>query len=106
MAQYDPVIIAEYAARLYRRAALIVFRYGMYGLFPGMCAGFGLARFADASFQLGNGGLLVGLGILGFGSLGLAIGVIIGQERAFLLKLQAQLALCQARIELNTRKYA
>lgn len=33
-----------------------------------------------------------------------ALGFLIGQERAFRLKLQAQIALCQVRIEENTRK--
>ena len=34
---------------------------------------------------------------------GLGIGVAFGLEKAFLLKLQAQTALCQLQIEANTR---
>ena len=33
-----------------------------------------------------------------------ALGYGMGREKAFLIKLQAQIALCQAKIEENTRK--
>lgn len=42
---------------------------------------------------------LMGVGLVLFGLLGWAL----GRERAFVLKLQAQTALCQTQIELNTR---
>jgi len=43
-----------------------------------------------------------GLGLLGAILFGL-LGFWLGRERAFQLKLQAQTALCQAKIEENTR---
>jgi hypothetical protein len=91
MANYDAKVIYEFAARLYSRASTIVAVYtvggGLLGLFLGYAA-------------RGGGAALLGTVILG------AIGLYLGNEKAVQLKLQAQTALCQVRIEENTRGQA
>jgi len=84
MASYDPSIIQKYANRLYSNAnAIIVLSALMTGL---VGAGFGAV-----------GGYALEAGLLGA-----VLGVLIGTSLAFNLKLKAQLALCQMRIESNT----
>lgn len=93
MADYNSKIIYEMAEKLYKKANSIVTTYTVAGV------------------------LILGiLGILGMTAiailplitavLGGIIGFLIGQEKAFELKLQAQIALCQVRIEENTRTEA
>jgi hypothetical protein len=89
MIQYDPNVIYQFAARLYSSAQQIIITYTAIGAILGGVVGFALLR----------GGImaLVGAVILG------GIGYALGTQRAFQLKLQAQIALCQAKIEENTR---
>ncbi|WP_437596869.1 hypothetical protein WMF28_30270 [Sorangium sp. So ce590] len=102
--QYDPQIIQQFAASLYRQANSIVATYallfGLLGTAVGAPAG---------AFLLGNRSsweifAAVGAVVLG-GFVGL-LGALMGQQRAFALKLQAQQALCQLQIEANTRATA
>lgn len=89
MAEYDKKIIVEFADRLYKKAGSIVAIYTLAGAAVGIFAGLGM-KSAPAA-------LIAGL-IFG------ALGFYIGKEKAFTLKLQAQTALCQAKIEENTGK--
>lgn len=94
MTAYDPKIIVKFADRLYARASSIVFTYTFLGIVLGGAGGYllgtELRQFGTAA-PIG-GALLFGL-----------LGFVIGQNRAFQLRLQAQIALCQVAIEANTR---
>jgi hypothetical protein len=95
MILYDPNVIHQHAQRLYDRALGIVVIYavglGLLGLLGGAVVG---------STIFGEFQVITAL--LGGAALGL-IGVAIGRERSFELRLQAQTALCQVQIELNSR---
>lgn len=91
---YDSKVIYQYAQRLYNSATSIVVWFSILGAL----AGGGLAwvltkQLAESRTIVLAVGAIVGLGV----------GYLIGNERAFSLRLQAQIALCQAQIEKNTR---
>jgi len=88
---YNPEIIGTFSEDLYRQANLIVFFWTVLGAL----AGAGLL-----GLVLNELGLVLGL-VLG----GMA-GYFYGESRSFMLRLQAQLALCAVQIELNTRRPA
>ena len=95
MIQYDAKIIFEFADRLYKQAAYVVISYAVFGGLIGLIIG-------------GVGGTVLPAigGAVGAITGALALGVIgysMGQQHAFALRLQAQTALCHARIEENTR---
>jgi len=105
MTEYDPQIIRKFADRLYRRAKTAIVTFTVLGVLVGGLTGLGtgLAMFAaggdDPSIAIG--GLIaapIGAAILG------VLGYVAGREAAFRLKLQAQTALCQIKIEENTRR--
>ena len=91
--EYDKKVIEQFAEKLYKRANSIIATYTFLGLLIGLF--FGLAAFAST-----KSGLLFILSVLIVGFIGYAL----GSDKAFTLKLQAQLALCQSQIETNTRK--
>ena len=97
MVTYDPSVIQQHAQRLYDRARAIIIVYGV---------GFGLmGLFAGMLIEALTGDL--GPGLVGVGGLLCAVlGAAYGQARGFELRLQAQLALCQAQIEVNGRPAA
>jgi hypothetical protein len=98
MPQYDPTVIHTHAKRLYETANLIVIAYAGLGLLVGLSVGYGYAtmvRSPDSGMAAGIVGLVFA-----------AIGFLLGQTRAFALRLAAQLALCQLQIEANTRHAA
>ena len=96
MVVYDPKIILAFAEALYRRAASIVATYTVLGTLVG--AGLG-----GAVGSQGDRGLIgMAIGAVVFG----AVAFGIGQQKAFALRLQAQVALCQVQIEANTRRSA
>ena len=78
--RYDPTMIRKYADMLYRHANSIIALACLIGVVVGALA-FGI------------------IGAIVLGVVGAAIGISI----AFKFKLQAQVALCQVRIEENTR---
>jgi hypothetical protein len=84
--QYDPAIIQKFADKLYSQANTIVSVWTFLGAVVGGACG----------HVLGNAA--VGAVIIG------ALGFAIGMQRACLLRLQAQVALCQKQIEENTRR--
>lgn len=88
MVNYDPGVIKTFAKLLYERANTVIAVNTVIGVIVGAAAG---------KFAFGNGGMAVLAFIAG------AIGYLIGSQKAFLLKLQAQTALCQVQIEQNTR---
>lgn len=96
MAEYDPEIIRTFARRLYRRASLGVGVSTALGILIGLVA----TPFVIQSLPLSlavrcpDWVVVVVLGLIGLGQ---------GLERSFLLRLQAQQALCQLEIERNTR---
>lgn len=87
MIKYDSAIIHQFADGLYKLANTIVVAYTVIALLVGVVLGNVLNGFMTLV-----GGLLLG-----------AIGWGLGTQKAFVLKLQAQVALCQAQIEENTR---
>jgi hypothetical protein len=94
---YDETVIGEFARRLYQRATTIIVLCALVGIIVGGLVGAAAARPAG-----GDGGGLIMFFVL----IGGLIGFAIGRERAFMLKLQAQVALCQVQIERNTRTVA
>lgn len=87
--KYEPEVIQEFADRLYAQAKSIIATYTFMG-----------------ALLLGFAGLAIADPILGLiGALaGGATGYNLGKEKAFLLKLKAQTALCQVQTEINSRK--
>ena len=98
MATYDATIIQQFADRLYRQAQQVVAVSTVLGLIIGALIGYGLATAATE-----NGGGGAGTWALVVALVGALIGYAQGTQKAFILKLQAQTALCQAQIEANTR---
>lgn len=90
MVKYDPTVIYAFAQRLYSRAQLVIMLATVLGAIIGAFIGYVLSGKE-------NTGLVAGAVILG------VIGLLVGAEWAFWLKLRAQMALCQVKIEQNTR---
>jgi hypothetical protein len=96
MIAYDEDIIQASADGLYRYAASVVLTSTIIGVILGLIVG----AFAASATPLG------GFAFLGGGLIGGYIGWSRAQSAAFLLRLQAQTALCQVQIEKNTRPAA
>lgn len=88
MVSYDAAVIRTFAQTLYDRAATIMFVYTAIGVVIGGTVG---------RLAFGNTGMFILAALAG------GVGYFIGSQRAFLLKLQAQIALCQVQIEQNTQ---
>jgi hypothetical protein len=97
MAEYDPQIIQKFADRLYRRARTVTVITTILFILIGGSAGL-VANVPFGGDEPSIIGASVGAVFLG------AIGFVLGREGAFRLKLQAQTALCQIKIEENTRR--
>jgi hypothetical protein len=99
MVNYDPQILQTFAERLYARARSIAFAWTLLLAIIGLAGGIVLGAATEN---------LVALLIFSifFSVVGGAAGYLIGSARAFTLKLQAQVALCQVCIEQNTRTTA
>jgi hypothetical protein len=89
MVTYDGELLHAYADRIHRTAAGTVLMYAVGGLITGASIGL-VTRDLQAT---AIAAILVGV-----------LGTVLGRARAFRLKLEAQLALCQAQIEKNTRR--
>ena len=98
---YDPQVIVQFAANLYARAADIIRSYTVLGAFVGLlvAGAIGVLVGGATAGSPGTGALILGLVGAVLGGYG---GYQAGQEKAFSLKLQAQMALCQVQIEANT----
>lgn len=91
-AYFDPEVIQEFANRLYKRASSITVLYGTLGFLIGI---------VGAAPLFGTRGLsFLGVPVL---MLTTSVAALIGRERGYNMRLVAQQALCQLRIELNTR---
>ena len=95
MADYDPEIIQEYATSLEKQAKSIVPAYFFIGIFLGLFLFDTISLFMTNTidFLISAIGVLIG-GVLGYGT---------GKYRALELRIQAQMTLCQMKIEQNTR---
>ena len=94
---YDGAIIQTFIERLYRRANNAVATYTLLGVGIGLSVGYILAGLLG---EVARGRMpYEALCILLFGGIAYSV----GRERAFALRAQAQIALCQIRIEENTR---
>ncbi|MDD9901318.1 MAG: hypothetical protein OXT65_10095 [Alphaproteobacteria bacterium] len=89
--EYDPKVIVEFSSRLYTRAKSYV---AFYTLVLGFIGG------VASMFFWGNDLFSFFVGALFCG----AVGYAIGSEKAFRLKLEAQMALCQLQIAENTKR--
>lgn len=92
MIQYDRAVIQEFAERLYNKVNSIIRFYTIVGALLGGVGGYFLGK------SLGGGMVTSAIVAVVAGLIGFAI----GREKAFLLKLQAQTAMCQMKIEQNT----
>lgn len=92
---YDAAVIQEFAERLYSQAASIIFTSTFLGGVIGALLGLGGAAAAHDQGAIGMAALIGAV-------IGGLIGYSRGRERAFKLKLEAQVALCQVQIEKNT----
>ena len=90
--KYDPAVIQKFADKLYAQARSIVITCTVIGIIAGGVAGRFLFGYSERTTYMIVGAVIVGL-----------LGFAVGQARAFALRLQAQTALCQVRIEENTR---
>jgi hypothetical protein len=97
MTPYDPELIQKFADRLYQQANSALISAVVIGILVGGGLGAG-AGFGSDDPTWAIIGAVIGAVILGL------LGYWAGRERAFQLKLQAQIALCQLKIEENTRK--
>jgi len=94
---YDETIIYTGVERLYARANTRIATYTLIGVGIGLSIGYVIAGLLGEIAQ-GRMPYEV-LCILLFGGIGFSI----GRDRAFVLRLQAQTAVCQVKIEENTR---
>ena len=102
--QYEPAIIREFASKLYAEANRVILLWAILLAVPGAGIGGAIGYLFLAGWEAEAAGGVLG-GILGIGVLG-GLGRSIGERKAFILKLQAQLALCQVAIEENSKKRA
>ncbi|MBI2813859.1 MAG: hypothetical protein HYX71_06210 [Opitutae bacterium] len=91
--KYDPTLIQKFADKLYAQARSIVITCTVIGIIAGGFAGHFLGDYSTRKTYAIIGAVVIGL-----------LGFAIGQARAFALRLQAQTALCQMKIEENTRR--
>jgi hypothetical protein len=101
--QYDPTIIQQFADKLYEEAAALVYLYALFGLAIGALPSAAFALYWATTTRATDPSTSFFL-IFASAALAAAIGAVIGRERGVALRLQAQTALCQARIEWNTRR--
>ena len=102
--QYNPEVIEEYAARLYRRASSMGAGAAVTGAVVGAFFGaIPLTSLGD-TWPIPSG---FGIATLMIGTIvGGLIGFVVGDARAFGYRLQAQSALCQLQAERNTAAVA
>jgi len=94
---FDRAEIVDCAERLYRRANAIIFSLTAVGVLLGLVGGGTLGHVVDE--RMGS--------ILLFGAIGAAVGGSVGREegknRAVMLRLEAQNALCNLQTAINTQ---
>ncbi|MBM3990314.1 MAG: hypothetical protein FJ298_04820 [Planctomycetes bacterium] len=97
--QYDPTIIRNFVDRLYFRAAIVTWLYTLIFSALGGLIGGAIAynNGGEWNFPLLALGVMLGIALLG------SLGWYLGTRASLFVKMQAQLALCQIKIEENTR---
>lgn len=100
--KFDSTIIESFARRLYARASWVVLRYWFLYTMVGGIAAATCYYYLPAQVAQNLGAFIVLGTLVCFGLVGIAV----GNEKAFRLRLQAQMALCQIQIERNTRAAA
>jgi hypothetical protein len=100
--KFDSTIIESFARRLYARASWVVLRYWFLYTMVGGIAAATCYYYLPAQVAQNLGAFIVLGTLVCFGLVGIAV----GNEKAFHLRLQAQMALCQIQIERNTRAAA
>ena len=98
MAEYDPAVLQKFADKLYMNAIAVIIGCTILGSIVGAVCGKLVVAFAPKTLSVDSSALLWGATLLCLG-----VGFLIGQERAFRYKLEAQRTLCQMQIERNTR---
>ena len=94
---YDENVIVTFAERLYRRAATVVLVYTLLSAILGALAVKAVVSVYSVPSDSADGMTIV-IALIAAG-----LGAVAGTGRAFVLRLQAQQALCQMHIERNTR---
>ena len=98
--QYDSSVLQKFADDLYGQARVAIITTALkFGLIAFIVAAVGssiLPHSQPLNFSFDSPTGLIGV-------VAAAVGVSVGRDRAFQLKLQAQQILCQRQIELNTR---
>lgn len=101
MISYDPKVINDFADALYNKADRIVrgmmLRYGFIGFVVGLIVGLYIGN------KLSPGIVLPLVSATAFTIISSYIGKKAGEEKAFTIRLEAQVALCQVEIEKNSR---
>ncbi len=97
MLEYDPKVIHEHCQALYKQANRIILTWTIFGFVLGAVTGSVMATIVSRGSTTGPIAFVCAL-------IGAVMGFSLGRQKAFMLKLQAQTALCQVRIEENTRK--
>ena len=90
---YDPEIIQRFADKMYSQANAVICLYTLVLTVIGGATGYAIAP--DTHRVPAAAGAAV---------VGAILGYVAAQPRAFQLRLQAQTALCQMKIEANTRR--
>jgi outer membrane lipoprotein SlyB len=93
MTEYNPAIIQKLADKLYKQANTVVFVCTLIGVLVGGGVGYAAGRERDRQIYAIVGAILVGI-----------IGFAVGLSQSFMLRVRAQMALCQRKIEENTRR--
>lgn len=98
MTNYQPEVLRKFADRMYTVASLLIVAGGVISGF------FGLSMGSSIGLLFDSGGLLVvALGFLGL-LFGGVFGAALGWLAGYFLKLGAQMILCHAQVELNSRR--
>ena len=98
MIQYDPAVINQFAESLYLKADRVIRNYAIGGCLVGFIIGLVINGKAALGGVSGVFVALIPTAMFGY------FGYTAGQSAAFKYKLQAQTALCNIKIEENTRK--
>ncbi len=96
MVDYDPKIIQNYADGLYKQAQSVATCYFFIGIFTSIIVFSKISDILKGEFDF----LIVAIGVF----IGGVIGLFAGKNRSFEMKMEAQQALCQIKIQENTKK--
>ncbi len=103
MVKYNPVVLGEFANKIYRKANWIIVQWVIVGLFIGFIPGvFISAAFEDMEDEQDineNATIIIDSICFLFLGMGLIIGVLIGQEKTLDMRAKAQLILCYREME-------